>query len=751
MPDTQTIIHTVVPLPLEGVYSYILPAGMGTVQIGMRVLVPFGRRTMTAYVIAIDAAPSGQYKEVISILDREPLITAAEIAFFRWAAAYYLHPLGEVLKAALPSGINITGRRHQVILPDGTAVAEELLSGGRTVKKERYFRAVQPPPPLQQVRGRKQDTLRFLSAIGEASAAMVRNETGIDAAGLRELEAKGWISGSDREVYRDPFREEVVSSDTPPVLTSDQDAAVRKISAALQHQCFAPFLLHGVTGSGKTEVYLHSISYALELGRNALVLVPEIALTPQLVRRFRARFGNGIAVLHSGLTPGERFDEWRRIRRGEASIVIGARSAIFAPLESIGVIVVDEEHEGSYKQAEGFRYNARDLALVRGKMEQSCVILGSATPLVTTWHAARTGRIGLIELPNRVRELPMPDTVLIEMRGKKSESFSPELVEAMANNLASGGQTLLFLNRRGFATYLVCQDCGHVFRCPNCAVSLTHHRRKGRHFCHYCDYSIPAPSICPACEGSEIVLLGRGTERIEDEVTELYPSARVTRMDRDTTTGRGGHSRIIRQMEEGKVDILVGTQMVAKGHDFPGVTLVGVISVDSSLNLPDFRSAERTFQLLTQVSGRAGRGDQPGQVLVQTMSPDHYAISRAIANDCQGFCEEELAFRQELDYPPFSFLALLEFSGNAEHVVNAAAQKTASALSARKRTLQTRVTILGPAAAPLGLLRGRHRRQILLKAPHRNDLHRLIKETRQTLNLPATVRLTVDIDPVDML
>jgi primosomal protein N' (replication factor Y) len=337
------------------------------------------------------------------------------------------------------------------------------------------------------------------------------------------------------------------------------------------------------------------------------------------------------------------------------------------------------------------------------------------------------------------------------MQGNKGNSFSPALVEAMGNNLASGGQTLLFLNRRGFATYLVCQDCGHVFRCPNCAVSLTHHRRKARHYCHYCDYSIPAPSLCPECEGSEVVLLGRGTEKIEDEVSELLPTARVTRMDRDTTVGRGGHSRIIRQVEEGKVDILVGTQMVAKGHDFPGVTLVGVISVDASLNLPDFRSAERTFQILTQVSGRAGRGEQPGRVLVQTMSPDHYAIARAIANDCRGFCEEELAFRKELDYPPFSFLALLELSGNTEAVVDAAANKAASELSVQKRALHSRVSILGPASAPLGMLRGRHRRQILLKAKQRTDLHNLIKATKQALKLPATVRLTVDIDPVDML
>ncbi|GAM09209.1 primosomal protein N' [Geobacter sp. OR-1] len=540
MPDSPTIIGTVVPLHLNAVYNYIVPAELGSIRIGMRVLVPFGRRTLTAYTVNIEGGAVDGLKEVVAILDREPLYTAAELEFFSWAASYYMHPLGEVLKSALPAGINIVGKKQPVTLSDGTIVSEEVLSGGRGIKREIFYLISPDSPSRQSLSGKKLTAVDLVQTMGEAPAGLLRKECKIDAATLRYLVEKGWLATEEREVYRNPFHDLASSPDEPPILTSAQEQAVIRIIASLDSRKFSPFLLHGVTGSGKTEVYLHAISHTLGQGRRALVLVPEIALTPQLVRRFRARFGDRIAILHSGLSSGERFDEWRRIRRGEASIVIGARSAIFAPLEHIGIIIVDEEHESSYKQGEGFRYNARDLALVRAKMENSCVVLGSATPQVTTWHAAQTGRIGLIELPNRVRDLPMPEIALVEMAGKKGVTFSPQLLEAIETNLAAGGQTLLFLNRRGFATCLICQDCGYTFRCPNCAVSLTHHRSKGRHFCHYCDHSIPAPSLCPECHGNDIVLLGRGTEKVEDEISALFPMARVARMDRDTTTGTGG-------------------------------------------------------------------------------------------------------------------------------------------------------------------------------------------------------------------
>jgi len=751
-PKFPTIIEVAVPLRLECTFHYLVPPHLASlVRTGKRVLVPFGRRKLTGYILGGSETATGELKEIIELLDPDPLFTGKELEFLRWAAGYYLHPLGEVIKSALPAGINLKSGSRTTLDRDGAAVAEEVLTGGKRVMTGLFYRAAEPRPEGVTLRDKAARLGTFLREQGEASATQLRREFGADAALLNRLRDKGFVTVTEREVYRDPFRAEVFPCDTPPLLNDSQAAALARLTAALEGRAFAPFLLHGVTGSGKTEVYLRTIANVLDQGRTALVLVPEIALTPQLVRRFKCRFSCGIAVLHSGLSDGERFDEWRRIRRGEVAIVIGARSAIFAPLERLGIIVVDEEHDGSYKQSEGFRYNARDLALVRGKMERACVLLGSATPLLTSYHAAQAGKLGYLHLPCRVRNLPMPAVELIDARGRKSETFLPELTAALGENLAAGGQALLFLNRRGFATFLICNDCGHVLRCPNCSITLTYHQRRGRHFCHYCDFSIPAPSLCPDCTSPGITLLGRGTERVEEEVKELLPEARVSRMDRDTTTGRGGHSRILKGVEEGSIDILVGTQMIAKGHDFPGVTLVGVISADATLNLPDFRSAERTFQLITQVMGRAGRGDMPGKVLVQTLNPDHYAVSRAVAHDFAGFCAEELEFRRETGYPPFAHLASLVLSGNVAAAVDQEAVTVALLLREVKRELKSRVEILGPVVPPLGKIRGRFRRQILLKSAGRTDLHRLLAAFRGGLKLPATVRLAIDVDPVDML
>ena len=751
VPNSPKIIEVAVPLPLETTFHYAVPPELAPLAVtGVRVLIPFGRRKLTGYVIGAVAKSDEEVKEIIAVLDPEPLFTAAELEFLRWTAGYYLHPLGEVIKAALPAGINITSSKKMVTAPDGTETAEEALRGGKRVKTALFYRAAEPQPE-GALRDKPARIVAFLGAEGEAPGLLLRREFGADGALLKRLAEKGFVEVMEREIYRDPFREEVFRHDTPPTLNDSQAEALAQLAAALEKQVFAPFLLHGVTGSGKTEVYLQSIATGLTQGRTALVLVPEIALTPQLVRRFKCRFDCGIAVLHSGLSDGERFDEWRRIRRGEVAIVIGARSAIFAPLERIGIIVVDEEHDPSYKQSEGFRYNARDLALVRGKMARACVILGSATPLVTSYHAAQAGKLGYLQLPHRVRNLPMPEVMLLDARGRKNATFLPELVAALAENLAAGGQTLLFLNRRGFATFLICNDCGHVLRCPNCSITLTYHQRRGRHFCHYCDFSIPAPSVCPDCGSPEITLLGRGTERVEEEVRELLPAARVSRMDRDTTTGRGGHARVLKGVEEGSIDILVGTQMIAKGHDFPGVTLVGVISADATLNLPDFRSGERTFQLVSQVMGRAGRGDAPGKVVIQTLEPEHYAVSRAAAYDFPGFYAEELEFRREAGYPPFAHLASLVLSGNAAEAVELEATSAAAALVRVKKELRSRVEILGPVVAPLGKIRGRYRRQILLKSVGRTDLHRLLAAFRGKHRLPAVVRLAIDVDPVDML
>jgi primosomal protein N' (replication factor Y) len=750
-PNPPKIIDVAVPLPLDSTFHYAVPPEFVPFAVaGVRVLVPFGRRKLTGYVLGRVDESTEDVKEIIAVLDPAPLFTAAELEFFRWAANYYLSPLGEVIKAALPAGINISSSRKHANSQDGAEVAAETLRGGKQVKTEFFYRAA-PVQPETRLRDKAARIVAFLLEQDEAPGALLRQAFDADAALLKRLLERSYLIVTEREVYRDPFREEVFRRDTPPDLNESQAVALDQLAAAMERHVFAPFLLHGVTGSGKTEVYLRAIAYVLDQGRTALVLVPEIALTPQLVRRFKCRFDCGIAVLHSGLSDGERFDEWRRIRRGEAVIVIGARSAIFAPLERIGIIVVDEEHDGSYKQSEGFRYNARDLALVRGKMERVCVILGSATPLVTSFHAAQTGKLGYLQLPYRVRNLPMPTVELLDCRGRKGETFLPELVASLGENLATGGQALLFLNRRGFATYLVCNECGHVLRCPNCSITLTYHQRRGKHFCHYCDFAIPAPSVCPGCASPEITLLGRGTERVEQEVKELLPGARVSRMDRDTTTGRGGHARVLKGVEDGSIDILVGTQMIAKGHDFPGVTLVGVISADATLNLPDFRSGERTFQLVSQVMGRAGRGDAPGRVLIQTLDPEHYAVRSAAVHDFDGFYTQELEFRREAGYPPFAHLASLILSGTAAEAVENGAAAAAATLHQLKKELRSRVEVLGPVVAPLGKIRGRYRRQILLKSAGRAELHRILAKFRERVALPSVVRLAIDVDPVDML
>jgi len=750
MPHTRTgIIEVAIPLPLDRTFHYGVPEHLRTaVRQGVRVFVPFGRRKVTGYVLGPAASTGGELKDIIAVLDDAPLFTPSELAFFRWIASYYLHPLGEVIKTALPAGINLESRRGPT---DGDAIDTERIRGGRTIRLERFYRATEGSAEAASVRGTGARILLHLLENGEASRSRLNSLFPNPAAPLKRLLERGLVTVDEREIYRDPFAEEVFEPVQPLALNESQSAAYDRIASAISRGEFSPFLLHGVTGSGKTEVYLHAIAHALEQGKTALILTPEIALTPQLVKRFRSRFSQGIAVLHSGLTPGERFDEWRRIRRGEVSIVIGARSAIFAPLEDLGIIVVDEEHEASYKQSDGVTYNARDLALVRGKMEKAAVVLGSATPLITTFHAARQGKLHYLGLPERVRGLSLPETRILDARRLKNASFSPELADALAENLEHGGQSLLFLNRRGFATFLVCRDCGHVFRCPNCSVTLTYHRAKQRHFCHYCDFSLPAPSVCPGCNGAEIGLFGKGTERLEDEVRELLPGARVARMDSDTTAGRGGHARILRKLEEGNIDILIGTQMIAKGHDYPGVTLVGVVSADATLNLPDFRSAERTFQLVSQVMGRAGRGDAPGKVLIQGMAPDHYALARAAAHDYEGFFDDELSFREEAGYPPFSHLALVNLSCTAEKPVEQAALEAAAMLREMRRVTNARLEILGPAPAPLAKVRGRFRWQILLKAGNRTDMKKVLSTFRTHWNPLRIIRTNVDIDPVDTL
>jgi len=743
--SAPTVIEVAVALHLEKTFHYRVPPQLiERARPGHRVFVPFGHRKLTGYILGIvNESSESKLKDIIDVLDTDPLWTDSELEFFRWIAAYYLHPLGEVLKTALPVGINIRSGK-------GACGADDKISGGRSVKRERFYRAQVLAEAGRQPGSKAVEILDLIRETGEMAAADLRRRFGQCSAQLKRLEELGLVQMEEREIYRNPFGEEPIQRDTPKLLNDQQAGALQQITTALDSGCFSPFLLHGVTGSGKTEVYLQAIAHALEQGANALVLVPEISLTPQLVRRFRARFESGIAVLHSGLSDGERYDEWRRIRRGLVRIVIGARSALFAPLERIGIIVVDEEHESSFKQADGLRYNARDLALVRGRMERAVVVLGSATPLITSLHAVEQGKLIRLPLTERVENRPMPLVSVVQMQGIK-ETISPQLAQALEETLAAGEQALVFLNRRGFATFLVCGDCGEPLTCPNCSVTLTFHRQRRQSVCHYCDYAVPAPGTCPACASLEMKELGAGTERVESDLRELLPTAAIVRMDSDTTSGKDSHNRLLKRMADRSADILIGTQMIAKGHDFPGVTLVGVVSGEASLNMPDFRSAERTFQLLSQVIGRAGRGELPGRVIVQALNASHYAIRCAVGHDGEGFYRQELEFRREAGYPPFAFLAALSLSGTSETSVEERADLAVQLLARLKKELALRIEILGPAPAPLYRLRGRFRRQILLKAPNRNDLRRLVAAWQARRDSLSGVRETMDIDPIDMM
>jgi len=543
----------------------------------------------------------------------------------------------------------------------------------------------------------------------------------------------------------------------PFALTSHQSKALEQIVPAVCQDRFEAFLLWGVTGSGKTEVYLRAAQAAMECGKQALVLVPEISLTHQLVREFKSRFGECVAVLHSRLSKGGRAAVWEGVRQGGFPLVLGARSAVFAPCRKLGLIIVDEEHDSAYKHEEGFRYNARDLALMRGKLSPCPVLLGSATPSMETYCNARQGRFRMLRLPERVGGGSLPKTQIVDLRrsfkaGGKRCVISPPLEEAMRQTLERGEQVLLFLNRRGFATFLLCPDCGHVFKCNNCEVVLVHHLSDAALRCHYCGWRIRALPVCPGCNGTNISDLGVGTEALELEVKERFPEARVVRMDRDTTARKHAQREMLASWRKGEADILIGTQMVAKGHHVPNVTLVGVILADTSLNLPDFRASERTFQLLLQVAGRAGRGERSGKVILQTYNPEHPAVIFSAGEDYESFAWRELALRREAGYPPFKHLALIRISGPREETTSQAAsilKHTASTVCLQPGPVQW----IGPSPAPISRIKGRSRWQLLLKSSSRKELHRstalIMEEARK--KLPQRVILSVDIDPQSFL
>jgi primosomal protein N' (replication factor Y) len=525
---------------------------------------------------------------------------------------------------------------------------------------------------------------------------------------------------------------------------------------------FATYLLHGVTGSGKTEIYMRAVADVLEMGKEALVLVPEIALISQTERRFRARFGYRIALLHSGLTGRERYDQWIRIRKKEASVVIGARSAVFAPLENLGLVVVDEEHDDSYKQESGLRYNGRDLAIVRARCAGALAVLGSATPSLSSYHHSLTGKFQRLTLSKRVRDQVLPEVTVVDLRrqeGRRQKMWflSRELRQAMETTLGRGEQALLFLNRRGYASFPMCARCGKAVRCRNCDVALTFHQGANAFRCHYCGFTLSGNAVCKGCGSEKTILLGLGTEKVEGAVKALFPEARTARMDRDTTSKKGALLKQLKALRKGDVDILVGTQMVTKGHDFPNVTLVGIVCADLSLNFPDFRAAERTVQILSQVAGRAGRGNRPGKVILQTYNPEHFCILSAKDQDCEAFYKEEIGYRKTLHYPPFSRLIQLVILGSDQKKTFEVAQslgKMSKDLQKDHDVFRRDVTILGPVAAPLSRLQKKYRCQLLLKGLRAGPLHALVTRLMQASAKAVRdvkVKVIVDVDPVSML
>jgi primosomal protein N' (replication factor Y) (superfamily II helicase) len=724
------------PVPLHDLFTYRVPGPLrDCVLPGMRVRVPLGRQIRIGVVAGPAAtAPAGQLRSVIDCVDPEPLLPSDLLELCRWTARYYLVSLAEVIGTIVPTRLPDPSRERVVVLVRRLSDADAEALARRAPARARAYRLLAEAPDGSL-------------SLRDARAA------GVPAEALRALVRVG-IAQSQHIPRARPASS--LPRDLPRLsLTAAQRAAADAVSTAVRGDATASFLLHGVTGSGKTEVYLNAVEETLAAGRDVLILVPEIALTHQLVARVRDRFGDLVAVLHSGLGPRERWDEWRRIRSRDARVVVGARSAVFAPLARPGLLVVDEEHDAAYKQEDGIRYNARDLAVVRARLARAVVVLASATPSAETDLAAREGRHRLLPLSSRPTPQPLPTVELVDLRARERPRsgetlLSPEVRLALEANLAAGGQTLVFLNRRGFATWLQCPSCGATASCPECSVTLTWHRRAGALACHHCHYRRRPPRACEECGGPALEAFGVGTEQIEAMLQDCFPAATVDRMDRDAAQRPGAQRRILRDWHAGDTDILVGTQMVSKGHDVPGVTLVIVLLADLSLNVPDFRAGERTFQLLVQVAGRAGRGAVPGRVLVQTLRPEHPSLIAAKSHDHAAFIAGELERRRVLGYPPFARLTLLRIDGPDEARVERAAVRLAERLRAQAATLAAgEGTVLGPAPPPVARLRNRHRRQILLRSPKVPELRALARSARAVEGAlrRAGMRLVVDVDP----
>ncbi|MFQ5428429.1 MAG: primosomal protein N' [Thermodesulfobacteriota bacterium] len=791
-------------------FTYAVPEALkGEVEPGRRVLVPFGKRVLTGYVIALAETPAvDKVRDIIDVLDAAPLFDAGGLRFLKWMSSYYLVPLGQVLGLIHPPGADIKGRRVFTLTPEGRAggssekgLAGEILgflgesgkevpltvllksfkgraiysvlsvlaakgfiheglklTGGGKGRRERLIAPVscsdvgapEAPGPSRPAQKRLYE---FLVENGETLLGELNKTFSNAAATVRRLEEKGLVTVSEQRVSPDPMGRVTgrVARHDP---NKEQKAAIKALIKVLGKKVFSPFLLYGVTGSGKTLVYLEVLEEVIRRGGRALLLVPEIGLTSWAAEYLKDRFGGLVAIYHSGLTSAERCGQWRRIQSNEARLIVGARSSLFAPITDLSIIIVDEEHDPSYKQEDGVRYNGRDAALMLGKFLKIPVVLGSATPQVESFYNSSAGRFTMLRLEKRVEDRPLPDVEIVDMKGNKGRIISERLKDLLDETFRGGHQALLFLNRRGFSGCLICRDCGYSFTCENCSVTLTFHKGRKRLRCHYCGYSTAVADACPLCNGINLRDPGMGTEKVEEEVQRLFPEKKILRMDSDTTRKKGALKAMMGAMERGEADVLIGTQMVSKGHHYPGITLVGIISGDTSLNIPDFRSPERTFQLVTQAAGRGGRGEAPGRVVIQTLNSSHYALKRAACHDYDGFYAEEIEVRRELSYPPFSRLALIRIEGPAERAVLKASSTLQGVAESLLPAYGKDITCLGPAPALVARVKGEYRFHMLLKGARPGRLHDFVAELTRGYGekfASSSTRLVVEMDPVNIL
>ncbi|MEW9667564.1 primosomal protein N' [Ammoniphilus sp. 3BR4] len=801
------VIVDVPHVDTDRAFDYEVPQSLSSwIAVGSRVSVPFGRRLLQGYVVGLsEQSEVAQLKEIQDVLDVVPPLTEELVSLAHWVSQRYVCRLYSALQVMVPAALRSSYKKELSVTPKGrttsfllseeqrmmeyvsargtvewdqfltefpdqgqflaTAIregwmdCEQVVRDRITKKTLLYVKKAVSDDTLRDSIGslskqaqKQKDILRFM--LGQSRPIPLKTLLAtleLSSSSVKALVEKGLLELEEVEERRDPYAGKVFGEQKPVRFTQTQLEVMEELHYALTLDQYSAYLLHGVTGSGKTEVYLESIARCLDLGKEAIVLVPEISLTPQMVDRFKGRFGDRVAVLHSRLSQGERYDEWSRIRKREVKVVVGARSAVFAPFSNLGLIIMDEEHEGSYKQEENPRYHARDIAMQRAKSHRAIALFGSATPAMETFFMASNGQMGLLSMPDRVGFRPLPSVSIIDMRDELREGnrtmFSRALSAAISDRLDRGEQMVLFLNRRGFSTFVMCRSCGHSLQCPHCDISLTYHRSNQTARCHYCGYAEREPEKCPACGSGHIRYFGTGTQKVEEELSKHFPGIRVIRMDVDTTSQKGAHEKLLTMFRQGQGDVLLGTQMIAKGLDFPKVTLVGVIAADTILGMPDFRAAERTYQLLTQVGGRAGRHELPGEVVIQTYSPEHYSIELAKTQKFESFFSIELKHRYEKGYPPYFRLILFTFTSASVPLAVKSADDWVQKL---RRILPSSVYLLGPVASPIPRIKDRYRFQCMIKYRDEPEVLPFIKKMAESFaskHKPDDIQLTVDVDP----